>query len=208
MRTELADFRHDDDGFRSYYLQYRPRSKSCPFYLEFRKMRKRLGRAMVSQALLCVLLTAAACDKSKNSTPAQPGPNMGGPGGPPSPIGAIMTKLAKGPQSLNETIGRELKSDPPTWDAIQSQTKEYAQVAAKLSQFDPPKGSKESWTKLTASYSESAAALEKAAAAKNKDAAVKAHATLNQSCKGCHQEHRPERGGMRGPGGPPRPPQP
>ncbi len=173
-------------------------------------MGKCLERVLVFGLLLAALVTAPACNKSNNNDQVNPGSGNGGPwpdgGGPKTPIGEIMTKLGKGPQSLTETLGRELKAEPPPWDTIAPQAKEYAQLTASLSKYDPPKGSKESWTKQTASFAESAAALDRAADAKDKDAALAAHVALTKSCMACHREHRMGPGGMKGRGGPPRPP--
>jgi hypothetical protein len=114
----------------------------------------------------------------------------------------IMMKLAKGPSSINELLRKELEESSPPWEAIQGQAKEYATESASLAKYDPPRGSKESWAKLTAEWAESAADLDKAAQAKDKDAAKAAHTELNTSCMACHREHRQMgRGGM---GGPPR----
>jgi hypothetical protein len=191
-------------------------------------MRERLRRRLVFTSLLVLLIGVAACNKNKSSDQASQGsgnaagspPGMtggpgGGPGGSHGPIGEIMAKLTKGPQSLTNVLGRELKEEPPPWDKIQPQTKEYAQLAASMSKYDPPKGDKESWTKLTGSFSKSATDLEHAAEAKNKTDALAAHQALTTSCKACHDAHRPgpggrgglPPGGFRGPGGPPRPPQ-
>jgi hypothetical protein len=183
-------------------------------------MGKRLGRVLVFAALLSVVAVGSACNKSKNDENGGGGspPDMlGGPGGGQrGPIREAMTKLFKGPQSLKDSIGRELTSDAPAWETIQPQAKEFAALAASLSNYDPPKGSKESWTKLATSFSERASALERAANAKNKKDALDAHAVLsdNQTCKECHQAHRGGPGGMGrpggfrgGPGGPPPQPQ-
>jgi hypothetical protein len=154
-------------------------------------------------------------DQATNSPPGPGGPGSlgGGPGGPPSKIREALTKLAKGPNSLTPTIGKEVKEENPPWDAIQPQAKEYAQLAATLGAETPPKGDKDSWAKLTAAYSEEATALDKAAQAKDKAAALEAHTQLANSCKACHDAHRPGPGGRGpgmggpgGPGGPPRPP--
>jgi hypothetical protein len=108
-----------------------------------------------------------------------------------------MAKLTKGPQSLTTTIGSELKQDPPPWNTIQPQAKEFVELAKSMSQHKPPRGSDESWQKLTADYANSAVELERAVTAKDKEAATKAHAALSGSCMACHREHR----GM-APGGP------
>jgi hypothetical protein len=191
-------------------------------------MRKSLGRLLVFQALLVLLAGVAACNKSKTSEqvnqgganaggppPGMPaGPPMGGPGRPHGPIGEAMTKLAKGPQSLNALIGNELKGESPPWDTLQPQAKEYAQLTASLSKYDPPKGDKASWTKQADAFAQTAGELEHAADAKDKSAALAAHQKLQMSCKACHDAHRGgpggrgmPPGGFRGPGGPPRPPQ-
>lgn len=150
---------------------------------------------------------------------AQPTPNPGG--GPPpqaTPAGGsppaeeawtgpvpsvkdIMSKLTKGPQSLTPTLGRELQEDPVPWDAVQAQTREYARLASVMGKNDPPKGSKESWSRLTLAYADAAAALDRASQAKDADAALTAHSQLASSCMGCHREHRQMgRGGMMGGG--------
>jgi hypothetical protein len=190
-------------------------------------MGKRLGRILVFPALFVVVLAAAACNKSKklnNDAVGQApngggGPPMGmggGPGGPNSPVHEVMVKLFKGQPSLNEAIGRELSSDSPPWDSIQPQAKEIAQLTASLVRYDPRRGTKESWTKHTASFSETGASLASAAEHKDKTAALAAHGALSKSCMACHREHKGGRGGPGGmmrppggfgpPGGPPGPP--
>jgi hypothetical protein len=131
-------------------------------------------------------------------------PGGGGPGGggPRSPgIRQIMNKLTKGPNSLTPVIGNELGQNPPPWETIQGQTKEYSQSASELGKYDPPKGTKDSWIKFTTAFAESADELDRAAIAKNKEAAMVAHDQLKISCDACHKEHRRMGGGGRG--GPP-----
>lgn len=175
-------------------------------------MGKRLGRVLVLAALLAGIVAGSACNKSRTEDAVgqgfSPPPGMGGgPGRPHGPIGDVMVKLFKGPQSLKDAIGRELNSDSPPWETIQPQTKECAQLIASLNKYDPPKGSKDSWTKQTATLSESAAALDRAANAKDKDAALAAYKELSssKSCSTCHKAHRAGPGGMGPPGrfGPP-----
>lgn len=185
---------------------------------------QRFSRAgWLAPILLLVLLAVQACNKTTESTTASPGAS-GGPGGPGSgpagvggperprsAIGEVMIRLTKGEQSLNAMVGKELNEEAPPWDKIQPRTHEVVQLTRSLSQYDPPRGSKESWEKQTASFSKLAADLDKAAQAKDKDAARAAHQELTHSCKGCHETHRmrgPRRGGPGpgGPGGPPMPP--
>ncbi len=117
-----------------------------------------------------------------------------------SPSKQIMVKLAKGPQSLTTVIGAELKSAVPPWDKLEPQSKEFVQLAGSMASHEPPKGSKESWLKLTSAYTESAVALEKAVKEKNKDTASAAHQVLAKSCMACHKAHR-GKGGFGPPGG-------
>ena len=137
-------------------------------------------------------------EQSRGGGPGGGGPGAGGPSS--LAIKQIMGKLARGPQSLTPVIGSQLDQDPPPWETIQGQTKEYAQSASELGKYDPPKGAKESWIKLTTEFAKSASELDRAAGAKDKDAAKVAHEELKNSCNACHQEHR--RMG-RGGGGPP-----
>lgn len=181
-------------------------------------MGRRLERALGFAVLLAVVVVGSACNKQNadpvvqgNSEGVPPGMRFGGRGG---PIREAMMKLFKGRPSLKDSIGQELNGDSPSWDTIQPQTKEFAELAASLSKYDPPKGSKDSWEKLTASFSKEAAALDHAAAAKNKDEALGVYSRLsdNQTCKACHQAHKGgpgggmgmPPGGFRRPGGPPK----
>jgi hypothetical protein len=135
----------------------------------------------VSRVLLASLLAVGACSKDKKAeAPARA----------PSPIYQVMEKLTKGPSALSMQISRALRAESPSWETIQPQTREYAQLAASLAQYDPPRGDKESWTKLTSAYAEGAAKLDKAVQAKDKAAALTAHSVLGRSCKECHQAHR------------------
>jgi hypothetical protein len=157
----------------------------------------------MSAVCLAAGLVAGGCGEGEaedQAAQAPPGAGGGMPGGgaPVSPgIKKIMGKLAKGPNSLTPLIGNELGQNPPPWETIQGQTKEYAQSASELGTYDPPRGAKESWIKLTTAFAESAAELDKAAVAKNKETAMVAHDQLKNSCNACHQQHRRMGGGGR-----------
>ncbi|APW61562.1 cytochrome c [Paludisphaera borealis] len=151
------------------------------------------------ETALALLLTGlVGCGGGEAMDGPPPGP--GGPPGNPA-IKKIMVKLAKGPQSLTETIGKELNETPPPWETIQTQSKDYVHESGELVKQEPKKGSKESWEKLTAAWLVSAGELDAAAQAKDQAAAKVAHDALKNSCKECHQAHR-TMGPPGGPGGP------
>jgi hypothetical protein len=151
----------------------------------------RLRNTLLLLTFVVMVLFSSGCGKGKNA--AQAGAPVGpGDGAAPSPkIRQIMMRIGgRSPQALNGAIGRGLDAEPPAWDALQPQAKEYAQLATELGQNDPPRGSAESWKQLTSAYAESAAALDCAAQAKDQNAAKAAQGKLTESCKGCHQQHR------------------
>jgi hypothetical protein len=108
------------------------------------------------------------------------------------------------PGGLTKDINDGLRSQTPDWPTLQKQAGQYTQIIADLAKLDPPRGSKESWDKLTAAFHESAVDLEKALKAEKRDEAVTASTHLTNSCMECHREHRMMRGGGgRGGFGPP-----
>jgi hypothetical protein len=161
---------------------------------------------IVILAMVAVLWATVGCggkaDTAGSNQVASGGPGAGVPG---SPIKQIMRSLDKGPNSLN-AIGNDLKAPQPAWDVIQKKTADYAKQAAELGMHDPPKGSRDSWAKLTASFASSAEELDKGAQANSLDRARAAQDKLSKSCMECHREHRGGPGGFGpGPGGPGRP---
>jgi hypothetical protein len=162
---------------------------------------------------MMLLLIASGCGEEPGAVLSGPGAGPGASGPGPGPAAAdvatlgdsptvkqIMGKLTRGPASLTGIIGRELEADPPAWEMIQPQTQEYARLAAAMGKNEPPRGSKESWSKLTGEFASSAGAMDKAAKAKDRDAALEAHGAITGSCMNCHREHRGGGPGMGGPG--------
>jgi Cytochrome C' len=126
-----------------------------------------------------------------------------------------MTKVGRGPQALQGSLGDALKQGEPAWDTIQPKTQEYAQLASKMGKLEPVKGTKDSWAKFTLAFADSATELEHAAQAKDKNKTKEALDSMGGSCMACHREHRvmgPGMGGLPGgrgmgpPPGGPRPP--
>jgi hypothetical protein len=176
-------------------------------------------RFLAPPLVATVLLAFAGCGSSEdpNAPPVPPGADAGpggpGPGGPgpggrggaPSGISKVMSKRSNGVDYLTPLIGKALEADPPAWDTIEPQAKEYAKLAKTLPDSEPPRGSKESWTKLATAFATTAESLDKAVSAKDRNAALDAHARLTESCMECHREHRrmmgpPGGGRMGGPG--------
>jgi hypothetical protein len=164
-------------------------------------MAKLLRRVAFLVVALAVLLACEACKKDAGTGPTA-GANPTGTEGPatnkhgdgdskPTSTRQAMMRIGKGQKPLSPTIGAELQTDPPPWDAIQQETRELSELAAGLrKQKAPPKGTPESWEKLTTAFADAAVALDKAAQGKNKDEALAAHETISKSCKECHNAHR------------------
>jgi hypothetical protein len=102
----------------------------------------------------------------------------------------IMGKLNKGPKSLTQVLGRELRAPQPPWDEIQNQTREYVTLTTDLCKCEPSKGEADSWAKFTKQYVEAAHALDGAAEKKDKSAAMAAHGRITRACAACHRAHR------------------
>lgn len=172
-------------------------------------MTRRCCRWSVFPVCITGLLLLGGCGEGEDQGPMGP-PGGGGPdaAGLASPgIKQIMVKLARGPQSLTPVIGNELGQDPPPWETIQGHTKEYSEAAAEMGKYDPPRGAKQSWMKLTTEFADTASEMDRAAVAKDKERARAAHEVLKNSCNACHKEHRRMgRGGGGPPGGPGGPP--
>jgi hypothetical protein len=182
-------------------------------------MSKPLRGAYISCLLLAALPPLGGCGDGNGGDPSvgpqgdPPGASMPpgsgtGPGASVPGIKQIMGTLARGPKSLTQVLGKELKESPPPWETVQAQAKEYARLAGDMGKYDPPKGSKESWSELTADFAALAADMGKAAQARDSSAALAAHTRLTESCNACHKEHRRMGRGMGGPpggfpGGPP-----
>jgi cytochrome c556 len=175
------------------------------------------SRALSILASVCLSLIAPGC---QDENPNEPVAGMdldpaasGLPDPPREPVGAasnpklkeIMTRIGKGAQALQGSLSDALKQGEPAWDAIQGKAREYARLASDLGKHDPVKGSQESWAKLTAAFSETAAELDQAAKARDKAQASAALDALGGACIGCHRVHRglsPPDGGPPGGGRP------
>jgi cytochrome c556 len=102
----------------------------------------------------------------------------------------IMGKINKGSNAMVIMLKRELQKDNPNWTEIQSQTKEYAALAAELKDAKPPKGDAASWAKLSQEFADTSKAMNDAAQKKDKANALAANNKLTNSCVACHKGHR------------------
>ena len=102
----------------------------------------------------------------------------------------IMVKAHKGNSSLLTMVRMELREDDPEWGEIQKNTKELVVLGGALGKTTPPKGDKQSWSRLTQQYLAGVKALDAAAQRKDKSAAQEAQKRLMSSCSACHKAHR------------------
>jgi hypothetical protein len=146
-----------------------------------------------SIGLLC--LFAGCADESQPAAPLPAGAMSGPPPmeklKPAPEIKRIMVKIGKGPKALSVVLGNELGGTDPVWPTVQSHTKEFAQLAKELAQYDPPRGRDDSWIELTRSYADKAAEMDRAAQVKDQEKALAAHEQLANGCMSCHRQHRP-----------------
>jgi cytochrome c556 len=174
-------------------------------------MAKFLSAAMTLPVSFTFLLFFPGCADESPSNPASnpagapgkgaPGPGAGQAARSNPKLKEIMTKVGRGPQSLQESLKGALKQGEPAWDTIRPKTQEYAQLASELGKLEPVRGTKDSWAKLSLAFAESATELEQAAQAKDKSKTTEALDSLGGSCMACHRQHRIMGPGMGGPPG-------
>ncbi len=170
---------------------------------------------------LGVFLGLAGCDGGAGGAAPNPAPSpaVAAPAAPqpaspePTALGeaknlkSIMVTIGKGPNALNQAVGKALKEDPPSWETIGPKSQEYARLTALLVPMEPPTGAKDSWTEKSQAFALLAADLDKAVQARDPETARTSQDALSNACMSCHREHRkrgrgPGRGGRPG-GGPP-----
>ncbi len=107
----------------------------------------------------------------------------------PKDIKEIMNKGHKGKKALLNVVGNELKAEK--WDKVQEATEQMKVFGETIGDFDPPKGDKESWKKMTDKYKEQTKKMDEAADKKDAAGTEKALKMVQDSCKGCHSQHKP-----------------
>jgi cytochrome c556 len=109
----------------------------------------------------------------------------------PKSISAILKKAHAGDEAFRASIAEALKEKD--FEKAGTTMKAWGALAPHLGDFDPPKGDKKSWEKLTKKYANDVKALSKAVTNKNAKAATAALKTINDSCGKCHTAHRPKK---------------
>lgn len=103
----------------------------------------------------------------------------------------VMKSLnGKGATTESAKLRKALSAAKPDWDAIQASTKVYAESATALSSGEPPKGSKDSWKKMTDAFSTQTKALDEAAGKKDVAGVKGAFGKISMGCMGCHRQHK------------------
>lgn len=102
----------------------------------------------------------------------------------------IMTKTFNKKKGNLPKLADALKAEK--WDDAQKAADTIAKLAADLGKNAPPKGSPESWKKLSAEFAEQAKAIATAAAAKDAKATKQAieKFTAKENCNNCHSAHQ------------------
>jgi hypothetical protein len=106
----------------------------------------------------------------------------------PKDIGEIMKKAHAGEGAFRSAVTRAIKAKDFAKGA--DPMKAWVAIATHLSTFDPPKGTKESWDKLTKEYSGQIKDLAKAVDDKDASGANASLKKINMNCGTCHRQHR------------------
>jgi cytochrome c556 len=106
----------------------------------------------------------------------------------PESIKEIMKKAHAGDEAFRSSIGKALKAKD--FESAATTMKAWSALAPHLGSFDPPKGDKESWKKMTKKYAENVKALTKAIDDKDARAAGKDLKAINSMCVTCHKAHK------------------
>jgi hypothetical protein len=108
----------------------------------------------------------------------------------PKNIGEIMKKAHLGEGALRAAVIKSLKTND--YETAGKTAKAWVAISGHLGSFNPPKGDKESWKKLTKTYAATVKDLEKAIGKKDGKEAMAVIKKINTSCGKCHNAHRAE----------------
>jgi hypothetical protein len=105
-------------------------------------------------------------------------------------IKGLMGKLHKGATSPLIKLKTQLKAESPDWPKIQAETRQFVNLGASLSRFDPPRGETSGYKALATNYYNNAKVLDAAASKEDAVATKAAFSKLSGSCKECHTAHK------------------
>lgn len=92
---------------------------------------------------------------------------------------------------LRHKISTEIDKDKPDWSSIEKQAQELSKLCTALCKEKQPQGDADSWKKLTEALAKNVKTLSEAAGKKDHANAKTVVAKINNSCKECHDLHRP-----------------
>jgi hypothetical protein len=104
-----------------------------------------------------------------------------------SPLAVLMNELDG---TIDKDAGAVLKDQPVDWGRLTPLAQRYAEITAQVSRNPPPKGSAESWGKLSSGFAANGHRLRDAVQMHDRNDAYEAWNDLHRSCVKCHQAHR------------------
>jgi len=106
----------------------------------------------------------------------------------PKNIKEVMKKAHAADDAFRKGIAKNIKDKD--FEAAATTMKAWVAISGHLGSFDPPKGEKADWEKVTKKYAENVKTLAKAVEDKDGKVANKALGVVNASCGGCHKAHK------------------
>lgn len=92
---------------------------------------------------------------------------------------------------IKQQIDNEIRKDQPNWSDVEKKASELSKLCTALCKEKQPQGEADSWKKLTEALAGNVKALSTAAGKKDQASAKATMARINNSCKECHDIHRP-----------------
>jgi hypothetical protein len=87
-------------------------------------------------------------------------------------------------------VREELQKEEVDWGMVGTKSRALIQTGKLLAKNTPPKGSAESWEKLTSVYTANAVLLADAAERHDKETATRHQQAMYRMCATCHRAHR------------------
>lgn len=102
----------------------------------------------------------------------------------------IMIKLNNPSKGVFSKLKKDLTQPSPDWSTIAKESKEIVTLTEALAMNSPRKGGKDSWEKMTESYTKSAKALADACEKMDLKNAKAAQQAIGGACSNCHKAHK------------------